>query len=123
MRRLRLLRAPRGSPARPHGPGRGEARVDDHLLVPDVRQQRPRAGPLVGAWQLGVARQHGSGVGASGSIVGTNDPLLSRYRDTFLRAQVVKVPLLLNESVPVVLMAPLSVMNTRDFAKSHSARQ
>lgn len=45
--------------------------------------------PLVGAWQLGVARQHGSGVGASGSIVGTNDPLLSRYRDTFLRAQVV----------------------------------
>ena len=45
--------------------------------------------PLVGKWQLGVARQHGSGVGASGSIVGTNDPLLSRYPATFLRAQVV----------------------------------
>ena len=45
--------------------------------------------PLVGKWQLGVARQRGSGVGASGSIVGTNDPLLTRYNETFLRAQVV----------------------------------
>jgi hypothetical protein len=45
--------------------------------------------PLVGRWQLGVARQHGSGVAASGSIVGTNDPLFSRYPNTFLRAQVV----------------------------------
>jgi hypothetical protein len=49
--------------------------------------------PLVGNWQLGVARQHGSGAFTSsslaGAIVGTNDPLLARYPATFLRAQVV----------------------------------
>jgi hypothetical protein len=49
--------------------------------------------PLVGPWQLGVARIHGSGVlgggDLTGSFVDTDDPLYSRYQPRWLRAKVV----------------------------------
>lgn len=49
--------------------------------------------PLVGPWQLGVARLHGSVTltsnGIDGSFVVTNDPLYSRYAPHSLRARAV----------------------------------
>lgn len=48
--------------------------------------------PLVGKWQLGVARIRGSGTlspGIVGAIVDTDDPLLSQYEPRWLRARVV----------------------------------
>ena len=49
--------------------------------------------PLVGRWQLGVARTHGSGTltstGAEGTLVGDNNPLDERYPSSSLRAEVV----------------------------------
>jgi hypothetical protein len=48
--------------------------------------------PLVGRWQLGTAHLKGSGElgsGADGMIVGFGDPLLPRYGNSSLRAQVI----------------------------------
>ena len=48
--------------------------------------------PLVGRWQLGKARLHGSGdlgSGVVGSIVEVGDPLDPRYSNVAMRAQVV----------------------------------
>ena len=48
--------------------------------------------PLVGPWQLGTARLHGSGTLAAGDLRGTivdfTDPLYSRYKPASMRAQV-----------------------------------
>jgi hypothetical protein len=48
--------------------------------------------PLVGRWQLGVAKQHGSGTltstSSDGLLVGTNIPLYEKYPRTSLRAEV-----------------------------------
>lgn len=49
--------------------------------------------PLVGKWQLGVARIRGSGSlgasGVAGSFVDTDDPRLSQYDNRCLRAKVI----------------------------------
>jgi hypothetical protein len=49
--------------------------------------------PLVGPWQLGTARLHGSGKlgggGLRGSIVDFTDPLYSRYPPASMRAKVI----------------------------------
>src|SRR4051794_28716935 len=49
--------------------------------------------PLVGPWQLGTARLHGSGRVGDGAFIGTavdfTDPLYSRYEPASMRAHVV----------------------------------
>jgi hypothetical protein len=49
--------------------------------------------PLVGPWQLGTARLHGSGTLAAGDLRGTvvdfTNPLYSRYQPASMRAQVI----------------------------------
>jgi hypothetical protein len=74
------------------GPASGRKEATIHFSFSTYANNVRVVAPLVGRWQLGTARLHGSGVlgsGVDGSVVEFTDPLYARYPSATMRADVI----------------------------------
>jgi len=75
------------------GPAGGTRASTIHFSLQGYANNVKVVAPLVGPWQLGVARIRGSGTLGSGQlrgvIVDVTDPLYSRYKPASMRAEVI----------------------------------
>jgi hypothetical protein len=75
------------------GPAEGSKQATIHFTFTGYANNVRVRPPLVGAFQLGVSKIHGSGTLGPGTVLGsyvdTDDPLYSRYPFSWLRAKIV----------------------------------